>query len=152
MRGRREKILVVDDEIPILDMMQQHLRNMGYHVITRADSLEAMKTFQADPDGFDLVISDHTMPGLQGAGLAEEMGDLRPNLPVILMTGLNQPPDLSGSPYAAWRHVFQKPINFAELSQLMRSFWTRRAVVSGNGREMAFNQTAVKVEGRESAG
>jgi hypothetical protein len=68
---------VVDDEVPILDMMQQHLRKMGYRVTTLADSPEAMKTFRAAPDHFDLVITDHTMPGLQGADLAEELGAIR---------------------------------------------------------------------------
>jgi PAS domain S-box-containing protein len=121
-RGNREKILVVDDEIPVLNMMQQHLRKMGYRVITRADSLEAMNTFRADPDHFDLVITDHTMPGMQGADLAEEVGALRPDLPVILMTGLNQPPDLAASRHAPRRFVFQKPINFVELSHRLRKF------------------------------
>ena len=121
-RGNREKILVVDDEIPVLNMMQQHLRKMGYRVITRADSLEAMNTLRADPDHFDLVITDHTMPGLQGADLAEELGALRPGLPVILMTGLNQPPDLMASRHAPRRFVFQKPMNFVELSHRLRQF------------------------------
>ena len=120
LKGRREQILVVDDEIPILDMMQQYLRKMGYRVMTRADSMEAMKAFRADSGKFDLVITDHTMPGLQGAELAEEVGAIRPDLPVILMTGLNQPPDLSGSRFAPLRRVFQKPIDFVELSQCMR--------------------------------
>jgi PAS domain S-box-containing protein len=120
--GRHEHILVVDDEIPVLGMMQQHLRKMGYRVTTRADSLEAMKTFRSDPDNFDLVITDHTMQGLQGADLAGELGDIRPNLPVILMTGLNQPPDLSASPHAPLRFVFQKPVNFVELSHRLRKF------------------------------
>jgi DNA-binding NtrC family response regulator len=79
-----------------------------------------MKTFRADSGKFDLVITDHTMPGLQGADLAEEMGAIRPDLPVILMTGLNQPPDLSGSRHAPLRSVFRKPIDFVELSQRMR--------------------------------
>jgi PAS domain S-box-containing protein len=122
VKGNHEQILVVDDEIPVLDMMQQRLRKMGYRVITRADSLEAMKTFRADTNHFDLVITDHTMPDLQGAELAEAMGDLRPDLPVILMTGLNQPPDLSGSRYAQRRLIFQKPINFVELSHSLRRF------------------------------
>jgi len=125
LRGHREKILVVDDEIPILDMLQQHLRKMGYRVTTRADSLEAMNTFRADPDHFDLVITDHTMPGLQGADLAEELGAIRPDLPVILMTGLNQPPDLTASRHARLRSVFQKPINFIELSHCLRKFLDR---------------------------
>jgi CheY-like chemotaxis protein len=122
LRGHHEQILVVDDEIPVLDMMQQRLRKMGYRVTTRADSREAMKTFCADSNKFDLVITDHTMPDLQGADLAEEMGAVRPNLPVILMTGLNQPPDLSGSLYLPLRYVFQKPIDFVELSHRLRHF------------------------------
>jgi CheY-like chemotaxis protein len=122
LKGRREQILVVDDEIPVLDMMQQRLRKMGYRVTTRADSREAMKTFCADSKHFDLVITDHTMPDLLGAELAEEMNGVRPDLPVILMTGLNQPPDLSASPYAPLRTVFQKPIDFVELSHCLRRY------------------------------
>jgi two-component system cell cycle sensor histidine kinase/response regulator CckA len=122
LRGHREQILVVDDEVPILDMMQQHLHKMGYRVTTRADSLEAMNTFRANPDQFDLVITDHTMPGLLGADLAGELGSIRPDLPVILMTGLNEPPDLTTSRYASLRSVFQKPIDFVELSHCLRKF------------------------------
>jgi hypothetical protein len=54
--------------------------------------------------------------------LAEEMNMLRPDLPVILITGLNQPPDLSTSRYAPLRFVFQKPINFVDLSYQLRKF------------------------------
>jgi PAS domain S-box-containing protein len=122
LRGHREQILVVDDEVPILDMMQQHLRKMGYRVTTRADSVEAMKTFRADPGHFDLVITDHTMPGLQGADLAEELGAIRPDLPVILVTGLNEPPDLTTSRHAPLRTIFQKPVNFIELSHCLRKY------------------------------
>lgn len=122
LKGCQEQILVVDDEIPVLDMMQQRLRKMGYRVTTRADSREAIKTFRADAEHYDLVITDHTMPDLLGAELAEEMNTVRPDLPVILMTGLNQPPDLSASPYAPLRTVFQKPIDFVELSHCMRRY------------------------------
>jgi two-component system cell cycle sensor histidine kinase/response regulator CckA len=125
LRGHGEQILVVDDEIPVLDMMQQHLRKMGYRVITRADSLEAVNTIRADPDHFDVVITDHTMPGLLGADLAEELGAIRADLPVILMTGLNQPPNLTSSRHAQMRFVFQKPIDFVELSCCLREFLDR---------------------------
>ena len=118
--GQNERILVIDDEIPVLSMMQQRLRQMGYRVVTRADSVEALRTFRAEPATFDLVITDHTMPSMLGAELAEQVGDVRPDLPVVLMTGLNQPPNLSGSRYAAKRAVFQKPIDFVELSHRMR--------------------------------
>ena len=137
--GHREHILVVDDEVPILNMMQQHLRKMGYRVTTRADSLEAMNTFRADPDRFDLVITDHTMPNLLGAELAEGLGVIRPELPVILMTGLNQPPDFTESRHASMRAVFQKPVDFIKLSHCMRQFldhadgFSRQTTKAGNG-------------------
>jgi CheY-like chemotaxis protein len=124
--GRNERILVVDDEILVLSMMQQRLRKMGYRVVTRADSVEALQTFRAEPSRFDLVITDHTMPSLLGAELAEHVGDLRPEVPVFLITGLNEPPNLSGSRYAAKRAVLQKPINFAELSRRLRKFLDER--------------------------
>lgn len=120
--GRREQLLVVDDEIPVLNVMQQHLRKMGYRVITRADSSDALETFRSEPRSFDLVITDHTMPGLQGAELAERLGDIHSEVPVILVTGLNQPPSFSGSRYALQRAVCQKPINFVELSHRLREF------------------------------
>jgi DNA-binding NtrC family response regulator len=120
--GHREQILVVDDEVMILSMVQQRLRRMGYRVITRADSVNAMETFSADPHKFDLVITDHTMPTLQGADLAEKLGDIRPNVPVILVTGLNPTPDLLRSRYAPLRAVMTKPIDFVQLSRLLRKF------------------------------
>jgi len=119
-RGYREKILVVDDEVPVLTVMQQHLRKMGYLVTTRADSADALETFRAEPQQFDLVITDHTMPGMQGAELAEKLGEIRSEVPVILVTGLNQPPTFTGSRYAPHRAVFQKPIDFVELSHRLR--------------------------------
>jgi PAS domain S-box-containing protein len=122
LRGHREMILVVDDEIPVLSMMQQHLHKLGYRVITRADSVNALETFRTEPKKFDLVITDHTMPALQGAELTERLGEIRHDLPVILMTGLSQPPSFSGSGYASLRSVVSKPINFVELSHRMRGF------------------------------
>ncbi len=120
--GQNERILVVDDEVPVLSMMQQRLRKMGYRVVTRADSIEALQTFRAEPAKFDLIITDHTMPSMLGAELAELAGDVRPELPVVLMTGLNQAPDLSDSRYAARRTVLAKPIDFVELSHRLRKF------------------------------
>ena len=120
--GKREWLLVVDDEPEILHLIQQYLRKMNYRVYTRADSTDALATFRADPGKFAAVITDHTMPVMQGGELAEKLGDIRPDVPVILMTGLNQLPDFAGSPHAARRAVVRKPIDFPELSQCLRQF------------------------------
>ena len=118
--GRYERLLVVDDEILILSMLQQQLRKMGYRVITRADSLSALESFQQEPDRYDAVITDHTMPGMLGAELAEKLGGIRADVPVILMTGLNQPPSFAGSHFAPRRSVIKKPIDFVDLSHRLR--------------------------------
>lgn len=62
------------------------------------------------------------MPGLQGTEFAERLGDIRADVPVILMTGLNQPPDFAASRYSKLRTVIQKPINFVNLSHRLRYF------------------------------
>jgi PAS domain S-box-containing protein len=118
--GKREQILVVDDEVALLGMMQQRLRKMNYRVITRADSIDAVETLRANPGKFDAVITDHTMPALLGAELAERVGEIRADLPVILVTGLNAPPDISASKYAARRRVISKPVDFVNLSARLR--------------------------------
>jgi two-component system cell cycle sensor histidine kinase/response regulator CckA len=120
LQGKREQILVVDDEVVLLSMIQQRLRKLNYRVITRADSVDVLETLKANPRKFDLVITDHTMPSLQGAELAELLGEIRPDLPVILMTGLSAPPDMSASKYASRRRVIAKPVDFAQLSVKMR--------------------------------
>ena len=68
--GQREWLLVVDDEPVLLHLLQQYLRKMNYRVITRADSMDALATFRSNPKRFAAVVTDHTMPCLQGAELA----------------------------------------------------------------------------------
>jgi DNA-binding NtrC family response regulator len=63
------------------------LDRLGYHVVTKSSSLEALELFQTGPEKFDLVITDMTMPNMTGDKLAQEMLFIRPDLPVILCTG-----------------------------------------------------------------
>jgi len=71
--GGDERILVVDDENAIVYLHREILERLGYKVIARTSSLEALKAFRADPDQFDLVITDQTMPKMTGANLAREL-------------------------------------------------------------------------------
>jgi DNA-binding NtrC family response regulator len=63
------------------------LQNLGYRVETRTDALDALEAFRADPDGFDVVITDMTMPRMTGERLAGEIMRIRKDIPVILCTG-----------------------------------------------------------------
>ena len=82
-----EHILFIDDEKIIADMGKSMLESLGYQVTTRTSSLEALTTFQNQPEVFDLVITDQTMPEMTGSDLARRMLQIRPETPIILCTG-----------------------------------------------------------------
>jgi len=83
----KEEILFVDDEEILLEMGTIMLERLGYRVTARSSSLEALTTFQNQPQRFDLVISDQTMPGMTGVDLSRRILQIRPDLPIILCTG-----------------------------------------------------------------
>ncbi|NLD36205.1 MAG: response regulator [Desulfatiglans sp.] len=85
-----EKILFVDDEAALTRLWKNILENLGYNVSMMTDSTEAFRLFYSDPDYFDLVISDMTMPGLTGAKLVKSMRKIRPDIPVIICTGYSE--------------------------------------------------------------
>jgi nitrogen-specific signal transduction histidine kinase/ActR/RegA family two-component response regulator len=130
VRGRQERILVVDDEEPLANMMQQKLSRLGYKVIAHHDSVEALKEFQSAPQGFDLIITDQTMPRLTGAALAREIVRLRANIPIILCSGSGQAAVKAVGLSPLVRDCVLKPVNFAELSRSIR-----RVLEAGPGLE-----------------
>lgn len=82
-----EHILLVDDEESMTLMAKSILKNMGYRVTIATNSSYALAVFNEDPHSFDLLLTDHTMPGKSGIQLTREIKQLRPDLPVILMSG-----------------------------------------------------------------
>lgn len=88
--GGGERVLFVDDEDMIVRMMHELLGRYGYKTTSMTNSLEALACFEEDPNAFDVVITDHTMPNLVGLELARKMLAIRPNLPVILCTGFGE--------------------------------------------------------------
>ncbi|MBS3809775.1 MAG: response regulator, partial [Desulfobacterales bacterium] len=85
-----ESILLVEDEKPIIDMQQQILETLGYHVTSRTSSVEALEVFRVDPYKFDLLVTDMTMPKMTGDRLALKVKEIRPDIPVILCTGFSE--------------------------------------------------------------
>jgi PAS domain S-box-containing protein len=82
-----EKILFVDDEEILGKMGKTMLERIGYHVTISQSSSEALEIFQDQPDQFDLVITDQTMPGMTGSDLSKRLLQTRPDIPIILCTG-----------------------------------------------------------------
>ncbi len=85
--GRGERVLVVDDEPFLMEMVRDLLEDMGYAVLGLTDPEEALEVFRRDPGAFDLVITDQRMPRMSGEDLADAMSSARPDMPVILCTG-----------------------------------------------------------------
>ena len=84
-----ERILVVDDEKPLADVYQQLLEMLGYQAETRTSPVEALEAVRMNPQKYDLVITDMTMPQMTGYNLAKRLMEIIPGLPVILCTGFS---------------------------------------------------------------
>ncbi len=88
--GAGRTVLVVDDEADLVGFIAEYLEDCGFQVVPHSDSKKALDTFSMDPDRFDLLITDQTMPGLSGTGLIEAVRRIRPGLPVIICTGFSE--------------------------------------------------------------
>ena len=86
-RGKGQKILIVDDEIKICLSLSRILDRLGYWTESLIRPVQAWDMIEKDPKNWDLVITDLTMPGLTGIQLAEKIHQIRPDLPVLLVTG-----------------------------------------------------------------
>jgi CheY-like chemotaxis protein len=88
--GTGGKILLVDDEEALAEITGEMLKMEGYQIHVQTDSTGALEVFKSNPDEYDLVITDHTMPIMTGVELAKELMRIRPGIPIILVTGYNQ--------------------------------------------------------------
>ncbi len=84
-----ERVMVVDDEPAVAAMAGEALRALGYEVEEFTDSRKALREFREDPERFDLVLTDQTMPHFTGSQLRASMQFLRPGLPIIIVTGFH---------------------------------------------------------------
>jgi PAS domain S-box-containing protein len=130
--GGNEHILLIDDETALLQVGQQMLERLGYQVTGHSDPAEALETFRGDPNQFDLVITDLTMPGLTGIHIAEELKKIKPGIPVILCSGFSA--GVFEEEISAYVDDFvMKPIIRGELDRVIRR------VLSAPGKHSAFD-------------
>ena len=118
--GGTERILFVDDEPSIVHISQAVLSTLGYTVVAETSSTAALERLQAQPEAFDLLISDQTMPGLTGSELVKAAFKLRPGLPVILCTGYTSALTEKEALALGVRRYVIKPLNTAKLAALVR--------------------------------
>ncbi len=118
--GKQERILFVDDEPSITEMGKQIIERMGYRVVTETDSVKALKRFEEQPDAFDLVITDQTMPVVTGVELSRRLLSIRPDLPIILCTGYSEVVSPQKAREIGIKEFLSKPIVKADLAATIR--------------------------------
>ncbi len=128
MQGGGESILLVDDEQAIIAIEKRILERLGYQVTTRPGSLEALEAFRADPDTFDLVITDMSMPNLSGDQLANQLIRIRPDIPILLCTGYSENMTDEKIKSLGIKGFLMKPIAIKEFAQKIRDVLDHRAV------------------------
>ncbi len=115
-----ERILVVDDQKMIIEIQQKMLKRLGYNVTALTSSLEALKTFQANPDNFDLIITDMTMPSMTGDQLAQKIMAIRTDIPIILCTGFSEKMSNEKAESLGIKDFLMKPVLLNDLSLTIR--------------------------------
>jgi PAS domain S-box-containing protein len=115
-----ERILFVDDEESIVDLVRKMLNRLGYIVTTRTDGLEALKVFLEQPDQFDLVITDMLMPNMTGAKLSRELMGICPDIPIILCTGFSELINEEKAKEMGIREFIMKPLIMSEMARVVR--------------------------------
>jgi PAS domain S-box-containing protein len=121
-----ERILFIDDEVPITKVGQKMLEHLGYNVTVSNSSPEALEKFRAAPDTFDLVISDMTMPGIRGDVLVREIQKIRKEIPVIICTGYSQELTEENMASLNLQAVLYKPMTKLEIASTIRRIFDER--------------------------
>jgi CheY-like chemotaxis protein len=118
--GGNERILLVDDEEIQVASVKPRLEKLGYRVIGKTDPRQALEMFRSQPDAFDLVITDQTMPQMLGQDLARELLRVRPGMPIILCTGYSQLTDEKQAKESGIREFILKPFSASEIAEIIR--------------------------------
>ncbi len=108
-RGQGEHILLVDDEESLTNLGKRVLEGLGYTMTIKTSAIEALAAFREKPDAFNLVITDLAMPAMDGLNLGVEMLQIRPSLPIILMTGYSSSLNVEKVRALGFRELLEKP-------------------------------------------
>jgi len=120
MKRGTERILFVDDEESLVDLNRQRLERLGYQVKSTTKPVEALEWFRADPDRFDVIITDMTMPQMTGDRLTAEVLNIRPHMPVIICSGYSEKISAKKAEGLGARKYIEKPIDYRNLASSLR--------------------------------
>ncbi len=115
-----EHILFVDDEVTVASLAKQMLERLGYTLTVKNNSAEALATFRAAPDKFDLIITDQTMPDIVGSELARKMLEIKSDMPIILCTGYSAAITEEAAREIGIKAFVMKPFGYREITEAIR--------------------------------
>ncbi len=118
-----ENILFVDDEQALVDLEKTMLERLGYKVTGITNSKTAWQIFQKNPDAFDMVITDKSMPGLSGLELSKKLVGLSPKKPIVMCTGFGDEDSIKQAKKIGIRGFINKPILQIELTETIREIF-----------------------------
>jgi signal transduction histidine kinase/ActR/RegA family two-component response regulator len=116
-RGHGETVMIVDDEPTLVALAEEMLAGLGYEPVGFQSSPKALEVIQATPERFDLVLTDEAMPELVGTELAREIRLLRPDIPIILMSGHGGAPLEHRAAAIGVKEVLHKPLQRVDLAE-----------------------------------
>ncbi|MCP3942339.1 MAG: response regulator [Desulfobacteraceae bacterium] len=119
--GGNETLLIVDDDVPYLEMMTDLLSDLGYHVTATQDSFEALQILRYDPGHFNCLITDMTMPGMTGAQLAQKLQEIAPDLPIIMHTGIDETKARKSAATLGIKAFLSKPVILSKTAVTLRN-------------------------------
>ncbi|WP_289021166.1 ATP-binding protein [Desulfobacter postgatei] len=122
-----EHILLVDDEKPVAEIEKQMLNRLGYKVTMHTSSQEALECFRSNPEAFDLLLTDVTMPGITGDRLAQEVLTIRPDIPVLLCTGFSENIDKRKAEQLGIKGFLMKPVGKSDMARTVRQILDNRS-------------------------
>ncbi|MHC1728850.1 MAG: PAS domain S-box protein [Syntrophobacteraceae bacterium] len=118
--GGKGIILFVDDEESLVKLARLMLESLGYSVVAKTSSLEALEAFRSEPDRFDLIITDFTMPRMTGIELAKQIWRIRADMPIILCTGYTELIHDKSITELGFRELVHKPILRHRMAQAIK--------------------------------
>jgi len=124
--GGEQRVLFVDDEPAITMMAAVLLESLGYEVTTANHPADALASFRAAPDAFDVLITDLTMPGMSGLDLAASLREIRADFPVVICSGLLSDSVLEFARDRELVHVLNKPYVGADLTRALNAMFNGR--------------------------
>ena len=116
-RGNGEAVMIIDDEPALVALAEESLAELGYEPVGFGSSPAALEAFRADPQRFDLILTDEAMPDLVGTELAREVRELRPLVPIILMSGHGGGPLAAKAAAIGVNDVLRKPLQQRDLAE-----------------------------------